>query len=64
MSDGVDVYLRGERAKIIIFSPGHRDAGQRDPEESSASQCALVVVRLPLLLLHPGMLHVAGGLSQ
>ena len=62
MSAGGDVYLR-ERG-LTLFSPGHRDAGQRDPEESSASQCSLVVVRLSLLLLHPGLLHVAGGLPQ
>ena len=48
----------------VVVSPGYRHTGQRDTQESSASQCALVVVRLSLLLLHPGLLHVASGLSQ
>ena len=48
----------------FVLSPGHRHSGQRNTQESSASQRALVALRVSLLLLHPGMLHVAGGLSQ
>ena len=47
-----------------VVSPGYRHAGQRDTQESSASQCALVTLWVSLLLLHPGLLHVAGGLPQ
>ena len=49
---------------LTLFSPGDRHPGQRDSQESSARQCALAVVRLSLLLLHPGLLHVAGSLPQ
>ena len=50
--------------ELTLSAPGDRHPGQRDSQESSARQCALAVVWVSLLLLHPGLLHVAGSLPQ
>ena len=48
----------------MSYRAGHGDPGERDAAQGSPRQRALAAVRLPVLLLHPRLLHVARRLPQ
>ena len=49
---------------VLLLLSGYSNSRKCDPPADAAGECAVAVLRLPLLLLHPRLLPLAGHLPQ